>query len=198
MEMTIIPTEMRMNKHYVFWYRNVIQLLVLGESSNLDESVYWRLLEALLILKNCNPSCFFLTFGIPYVGLIPLVAIVYFNLQVLAVIRRQRRLDGRLTNTRSLNLKKEARRQAYVLFCVCGTMGVCHLPRLILNIQEFINLETFKEVKQRFLFEKRDCISRLNFAYTVNFPAIMADQNHNNNRDSPYLFYWSKLIYCIS
>ena len=121
------PTELRLNDIYVIIYVNLARLLVQG--------------------------------------LIPFVLLTILNYRIYWVIKRRREMINRpatapppSTSVTSLNVtnqnsgrvssaqkKANEQKQAIVLFIIVLLFFICHTPRFVLNVHEFLTLESLRQ-----------------------------------------------------
>ena len=123
------PTEIRLNDIYVLVYSNIAKFLVQG--------------------------------------VIPFISLSFLNYRIYWVMKRRRELINRPTprpeaNTNeeepfysgpnnlcrgSISAQRKANeaKQALVLFIIVFLFLICHTPRLIMNIHEFVNLDLLKQ-----------------------------------------------------
>ena len=120
----ITPTKIRNNQDYILWYINI--------------------------------SNFAVTVAIPF------ILLTYFNYKIYKGLqyRRMKRAsinpnaisrNNRTINRRQVeknNRRKEAR-QTFILFAIVALFVMCHSLRVVLNIDEFINLETYFEKQKQ-------------------------------------------------
>ena len=91
-------------------------------------------------------------------AVIPLVLLTYFNYKIYTSLKqRQMRkavmISQQNSNTAKERSKKEVR-QTFVLFAIVALFVVCHALRVILNVEEFANIEKNNEQ------EKKGCLGK--------------------------------------
>ena len=104
-------TELRKNHHYILWYINVSNVMVLG--------------------------------------VVPLVLLMFLNYKIYISLKQRlvRRALMIAATVASLGQDRNNReiRHTFVLFAIVALFVLCHALRIILNIQEFVSLETNDE-----------------------------------------------------
>ena len=78
----------------------------------------------------------------------PFALLVYYNYQVMSVIRRRRRMRNRPNVTptsRSAILKAKETQRSYVMFSMTLFFIICHSMRFVLRITECFNVEDYQE-----------------------------------------------------
>ena len=120
-EHIILPSKLRTNHHYVLWYMNISNLV--------------------------------LTAFIPVVSLLYLSCKIYFSLN--KFIRRQPscRQTGPRQPLQSIGTYQRQQRldekKTFILFSLVTVFVICHSLRIILNVDEFLNLPQFVKELQK-------------------------------------------------
>ena len=111
----LVPTKLRVNHHYVFWYINISNLLL--------------------------------------TAIIPVGVLTYLNCRIYSSLKQFVARQPSINQTQSAS---SARRQqtndvkkVFILFSIVIIFVLCHSIRVILNIDEFINLTRFKEEREK-------------------------------------------------
>ena len=112
----LIPTKLRVDPNYMFWYINVSNLIL--------------------------------------TALIPLCVLIYLNAKTYSALSQfiQRQPSSQSSSEQR---NKDQRQQTndvkkvFILFSIVGLFILCHSLRIILNIDEFINLSRFKEEQKK-------------------------------------------------
>ena len=116
----IFPTEFRSDKDFILWYTNVANFVVTG--------------------------------AIPFIGLACLNCKIYQIIQASSKevihMTKSRQLTSTSGNPQK-SQKSEERRQAIVLFGIVIAFFVCHVLRIILNIEEIITYEDLVETERK-------------------------------------------------
>ena len=118
----IIPTKLRNSQPFILWYKNVANFVVTG--------------------------------AIPFIGLACLNCKIYHIIQAsskeqanLTVASRQ--ISSSNGQNAQKSQKSEELRQAIVLFGIVIAFFVCHVLRIILNIEEIITFKDWKETERK-------------------------------------------------
>jgi len=81
-----------------------------------------------------------------FTGVIPLIALVYFNYQVYCAFKQRRRnMRGITSGTNQHQQATEENRQAIILFAIVVLFFICHLFRNILSLHEALTFEQKKK-----------------------------------------------------
>ena len=116
----IMPTAFRNDKDFILWYGNVANFVVTG--------------------------------AIPFIGLACLNCKIYQIIQVSSkeqIHLTKSRIVTSTSGNPQKNQKSEERRQAIVLFGIVIAFFVCHVLRIILNIEEIITYEDMVETEKK-------------------------------------------------
>lgn len=98
----VMPTDLRMNDNYVFYYNNLAKLII--------------------------------------TGLVPFVALCFFNFKIYAALRRRRSTMGSAAAAAHQQQLNEDNRQALVLFSIVIIFLVTNVPRIFINFHEVRSL----------------------------------------------------------
>ena len=111
----LIPTELRMNHHYVFWYINVSNIL--------------------------------------FTAIMPLCALGYLNFVIhkslKSFMRRQPSRQTNSSNGRENRKLDHVVNRTYIQFSIVVIFVLCHTLRIVLSIDDFLNLDRFKLIQEK-------------------------------------------------
>ena len=111
----LIPTELRMNQHYVFWYMNVSNVL--------------------------------------FTAIMPLCALGYLNFSVhkslKGFMKRQPSQQSNSSNGRENRKLDHVVNRTYIQFSIVVIFVLSHTLRIVLDINEFLNLDRFKLIQEK-------------------------------------------------
>jgi hypothetical protein len=110
-EYSLMPTDLRMDHHYVLWYMNISNLIL--------------------------------------TAFIPLGVLMYLNCKIyLSLNQFMQRQPSAGTNTSRRQQLTDVKK-TFILFSIVAIFVICHSLRIILNVDEFLNLTTFKEEQEK-------------------------------------------------
>ena len=125
------PTDLRLNKYYVIGYANLARLLVQGfipfiSLSFLNYRIYWVMRRRRELINRPTPR-----------------QAATSNAESSSMVKRGG--DGGNPESSSAQRKANEAKQAFVLFIIVLLFFICHTPRFIINIHEFLNLDLLKK-----------------------------------------------------
>ena len=86
-------------------------------------------------------------------GAIPFLSLAFFNCKIYSIIqtalRDREHLEIRTANSTTNQQKSEELRQAIVLFGIVIAFLLCHVLRIVLNIEEIITYEDWIQTKEK-------------------------------------------------
>ena len=111
----LVPTPLRINHHYVFWYINISNLLL--------------------------------------TALLPVFVLTYLNCRIYSslnqFVARQPSVNASQSTSSARRQQTNDVKKVFILFSIVIIFVLCHSIRVILNIDEFINLTRFKEEREK-------------------------------------------------
>ena len=124
------PTEIRLSKYYILWYVNVANFVVTGA--------------------------------------IPFISLAVLNCKIYQIIQKSQKESLQLMTSRAMSTingntqhqktqKAEERRQAIVLFGIVIAFFLCHILRIIVNIEEIITYDDWEKTEERAEKAERYC-----------------------------------------
>ena len=116
----LLPTDLRLSRHFILWYINVANFVVTGA--------------------------------------IPFLSLAFLNCKIFQIIRTSMKEQQHLTVSRTVtatngnsqkNQRAEEVKQAIVLFGIVIAFFVCHVLRIVVNIEEIITYEDWVQTEER-------------------------------------------------
>ena len=119
----LVPTDMRISKGYILWYTNVANFVVTGAVPFLS-----------LVFFNCKIYLIIQSTKVPFVKV---------NL------KDQQNLEIQPQTSRMIRQKSEELRQMLVLFGIVIVFFLCHILRIVLNIEEILTYEDLTQTYEK-------------------------------------------------